>query len=121
MALLILSHKKDEERRTMKYLKFNRWMGTTQSKYLVALQDHLPEFGIKMQQMGYDLFSTHQDGKYLKNPWSILYAMDCEYDLDCIDDFNLSDQSNNEQFYKDWHKHVLPAIVSEIVAEIGTT
>ena len=119
VAVLIIAHKSDEQRRTMKYLKFNRWIGN-ESKFLVALRDHLPEFGRKIRQMGYDLFSTNPGSKYLKSSWSILYAADCEYDLDCINDFGLSDDNkSNNDFYQDWHKLVLPEIVAEIVAEIG--
>ena len=119
VAILVVSHKRDEHRRTVKYFKFNRWFGT-QSKYLIAIIDHLPEFTDKIQRMGYDLFSVLPNSNYLKTSWTILYAADCEYDLDCVDDFGLNEKhQSDEQFYKEWHKLVLPAIVSEIVAEIG--
>ena len=62
-AIIVVPHKKDENRRTVKYFKFNRWFAS-QTKYVVALSTYLPEFAEKLNSMGYDLLSTNPNSNY---------------------------------------------------------
>ena len=116
--MIIVSESKDELRKSQKFLKLNRWVGTLQNAKILELSEYLPFTQIMAQHA--KLFELQNTGVYLKTPWSILYSDDLEVDVDCEKVFDLDDgKLSDVDFYNLWQPKALEEILEEIIQDVG--
>jgi hypothetical protein len=69
-ALIIISESRDDQRKTQKYLKINRWVGTLQNPKIRELSE-FEEFNGQMIKHT-NLFEMQRNNSgYLKTTWSL--------------------------------------------------
>ena len=121
-ALIIskLKHNNNNDERlraTQKYLKLNRWVGVP-NKHCFELYE-VSEFMSAVEGAGVDVRTVGSNG-YLENTFSILFADDLEFMVDCIDDFGFPrDFSDAAEWFKIWQPKALEYIVEEMLHDIG--
>ena len=120
-ALIIskLKHNNNNDERlraTQKYLKLNRWVGVP-NKHCFELYE-VSEFMSAVEGAGVDVRTVGSNG-YLENTFSILFADDLEFMVDCIEDFGVPQDLSDSEWFKIWQPKALEYIVEEMLQDIG--
>ena len=120
-ALIIskLKHNNNNDERlraTQKYLKLNRWVGVP-NKHCFELYE-VSEFMSAVEGAGVDVRTVGSNG-YLENTFSILFADDLEFMVDCIEDFGVPQDLSDAEWFKIWQPKALEYIVEEMLHDIG--
>ena len=67
---------------------------------------------------GVDVRTVGSNG-YLENTFSILFADDLEFMVDCIEDFGVPQDLSDAEWFKIWQPKALEYIVEEMLHDIG--
>lgn len=117
-AIILVNHGKDKALSLRLFFKYNRWVASF-NRYAEALMD---EDAFRKAVLPYhNIFATKEDGKTLKDSFTILYATDLEYMVDCD---NLLGVSNSEDvtdadFYSQWQPRAIESVITEMVETVG--
>ena len=69
----------------------------------------------------HNIFATKDDGKNLKDTFTILYASDLEYMVDCDNLLGVSNSADvsDSDFFSEWQPRAIDAVIEEMVETIG--
>ena len=117
-ALILVNHGKDKALSLRLFFKFNRWVANL-NKYAEALMAE--DAFRKAVLLHHNIFDTKEDGKNLKSTFTILYASDLEYMVDCDNLLGVSDsnQISDSEFYCQWQPRAIDAVIEEMVETVG--
>jgi hypothetical protein len=118
-ALILVNHGKDKALSLRLFFKYNRWVASL-NRYAEAL---MAEDAFRNAVLLYhDIFATKEDGKNLKSTFTILYASDLEYMVDCDKLLGCSDSDevfSDADFYSQWQPRAIDAVIDEMVETVG--
>ena len=70
----------------------------------------------------YNIFATKDDGITLKDTFTILYATDLEYMVDCDNLLGVSnsDDVSDTEFFSQWQPRAIESVIEEMVETVGS-
>ena len=118
-AIILVNHGKDKALSLRLFFMYNRWVASL-NRYAEAL---MAEDAFRKAVLPYyNIFATKDDGITLKDTFTILYATDLEYMVDCDNLLGVSnsDDVSDTEFFSQWQPRAIESVIEEMVETVGS-